>query len=82
MGDQAESRKVESLVIARSNVQCEVAVKELKAQGSTQAVTEYWKREVEALRMMNDLNRDHIVRFITAGQRLAMNGEEHHMMFG
>ena len=41
MGDQAESRKVESSVIAESNIQCELAVKQLKAQGSTQAVTEY-----------------------------------------
>lgn len=32
--------------------------------------------------MMNDLNQNHIVRFITAGQRLEINGEEHYMMFG
>lgn len=57
------------------------AVKELKPLGSTQEVVEHWEREVKALRMMNELQQDNIVRFITAFRRIKRHGDEHYVIF-
>jgi serine/threonine protein kinase len=57
------------------------AVKELKPLGSIQEVVEHWEREVKALRMMNELDQENIVRFITAFRRVKKHGEEHYVMF-
>jgi serine/threonine protein kinase len=61
--------------------QGEFAVKKIKAQSDSEEVAEHWEREVKALRMMNELNQRHIVRFITAFRRLKESGEEHYVMF-
>ena len=51
-------------------------------QENPQDAAEHWEQEVKALRMMNELNHEHIVRFITAFRRLRKNGEEeHYVMF-
>jgi serine/threonine protein kinase len=57
------------------------AVKELKQLGSTQEVVEHWEREVKALRMMNELEQDNIVRFITAFRRVKKHADEHYVVF-
>jgi serine/threonine protein kinase len=57
------------------------AVKELKQLGSTQEVVEHWEREVKALRMMNELQQDNIVRFITAFRRVKRQTDEHYVVF-
>ncbi|RYO26457.1 hypothetical protein AA0111_g7946 [Alternaria arborescens] len=58
------------------------AVKEIIEQADSQDVAEHWEKEVKALRMMNELNQEHIVRFITAFRRLRRSGvEEHYVMF-
>jgi serine/threonine protein kinase len=57
-------------------------VKEIIEQADSQEVAEHWEKEVKALRMMNELNQEHIVRFITAFRRLRRSGfEEHYVMF-
>lgn len=56
-------------------------MKELKPLGSTQEVVVHWEKEVKALRMMNDLQQENIVRFITAFRRKKRYGDEHYVMF-
>jgi serine/threonine protein kinase len=57
-------------------------VKEIKPGPDTQEVAAHWVQEVRALRMMNDLKQDHIVKFITAFRRRRRdNTEEHYVMF-
>lgn len=57
-------------------------MKEIIEQADSQDVAEHWEKEVKALRMMNELNQEHIVRFITAFRRLRRSGvEEHYVMF-
>lgn len=59
-----------------------VAVKEVKPESDAQEVAVHWEREVSALRRMNDLNHEHIVRFITAFRRHTRSGgAEHYLMF-
>lgn len=59
-----------------------VAVKEIQATEDAQEVAEHWEKEVGALRTMNELNQEHIVRFITAfRRRRERGGEEHYLMF-
>jgi serine/threonine protein kinase len=58
------------------------AVKEIQATEDAQAVAEHWEKEAKALRMMNELNQEHIVHFVTAFRRRKENGgEEHYLMF-
>ncbi|KAI4650401.1 hypothetical protein J4E93_002757 [Alternaria ventricosa] len=58
------------------------AVKEIQATEDAQEVAEHWEKEVKALRTMNRLNQEHIVRFITAFRRRRQHGaEEHYLMF-
>lgn len=57
------------------------AVKEIQATEDVQAVAEHWEKEVKALRMMNELNEEHIVRFVTAFRRRKEHGEEHYLIF-
>lgn len=58
------------------------AVKEIQATEDAQEVAEHWEKEVKALRMMNRLNQEHIVRFITAFRRRMENGQvDHYLMF-
>jgi serine/threonine protein kinase len=57
-------------------------VKEIQATEDAQEVAEHWEKEVKALRTMNKLNQEHIVRFITAFRRRRQHGEEeHYLMF-
>ena len=49
---------------------------------NAQEVAENWRREVRALRMMNKLNQEHIVQFITAFRRRKRDRtQEHYLMF-
>ncbi|CAN9210055.1 unnamed protein product [Alternaria alternata] len=58
------------------------AVKEIQATEDAQEVAEHWEKEVKALRTMNKLNQEHIVRFITAFRRRRQHGgDEHYLMF-
>ncbi|KAL1799029.1 hypothetical protein ACET3X_003066 [Alternaria dauci] len=58
------------------------AVKEIQATEDAQEVAEHWEKEVKALRTMNKLNQEHIVRFITAFRRRREHGgDEHYLMF-
>ncbi|CAN9349867.1 unnamed protein product [Alternaria alternata] len=58
------------------------AVKEIQAADDAQEVAEHWEKEVKALRAMNELNQDHIVRFITAFRRRREHGgQDHYLMF-
>lgn len=57
------------------------AVKKIKPQQDQEEVAKHWEREVLALRMMNDLKQEHIVRFVTAFRRIWNGGEEHYVMF-
>jgi serine/threonine protein kinase len=57
-------------------------VKEIQATDDAQMVAEHWEKEVKALRMMNELNQKHIVRFVTAFRRHRENdGKEHYLIF-
>jgi serine/threonine protein kinase len=59
-------------------------VKEIKPGKleDAQGVAEHWEKEVKALRMMNNLNQEHIVHFVTAfRRRKASGGAEHYLMF-
>lgn len=57
-------------------------MKEVKTTGDPQEVAVHWEREVAALRRMNALKNDNIVRFITAFRRHTRNGGvEHYLMF-
>ncbi|KAJ8110945.1 hypothetical protein OPT61_g6345 [Boeremia exigua] len=59
-----------------------VAVKEVKPEIDAQEVALHWEKEVSALRRMNELNHEHIVRFITAFRRHTRSGGyEHYLMF-
>jgi serine/threonine protein kinase len=57
------------------------AVKEIKDTEDAKDVEEHWGREVRALRTMNGLNQDHIVRFVTAFRRKSNFGNEHYLIF-
>ncbi|KAI4961385.1 hypothetical protein J4E86_000413 [Alternaria arbusti] len=58
------------------------AVKEIQSSDDAQEVAEHWEREVKALRTMNELNQEHIVRFITAfRRRRGKDGQDHYLMF-
>jgi serine/threonine protein kinase len=58
-------------------------LKELTARREdAKEVAEHWEKEVKALRKMNELNQDHIVRFVTAFRRhKASDRTEHYLMF-
>jgi serine/threonine protein kinase len=56
-----------------------VAVKAFRQSG--EKVTLDWKREVDALAKMNELEQEHIVRFITAFQRGNPGDLEHYVVF-
>ena len=57
-------------------------MKEVKTTVDPQEVAVHWEREVAALRRMNALKNDNIVRFITAFRRHTRNGGvEHYLMF-
>jgi len=58
------------------------AVKEIQPSDNAQEVAEHWEREVKALRTMNELNQDHIVRFVTAFRRRREYGDpDHYLIF-
>lgn len=49
---------------------------------SAQEIADDWTREVKALRMMNGLNQEHIVHFVTAFRRYKRDRtQEHYLMF-
>lgn len=49
---------------------------------NAQDVADDWRREVKALRTMNKLNQEHIVRFVTAFRRRKRDRtQEHYLMF-
>ncbi|KAF2805713.1 uncharacterized protein BDZ99DRAFT_395569 [Mytilinidion resinicola] len=54
------------------------AVKEMR---SVEKVVANWEREVKTLVMLNSLNQDHIVRFITAFSRRQADREDYCLMF-
>jgi serine/threonine protein kinase len=57
-----------------------VAVKQMRKDGNE--VAKYWEKEVTALARMNQLDQEHIVRFITAFRlRTISDAEEHYLMF-
>lgn len=59
-----------------------VAVKEIQATEDAQEVAKHWENEARALRTMNQLNQEHIVRFITAFRRRREHyGADHYLIF-
>jgi serine/threonine protein kinase len=59
-------------------------VKEIKPGKleDAQWLAEHWEKEVKALRMMNNLNQEHIVHFVTAFRRRKTSGDaEHYLIF-
>jgi serine/threonine protein kinase len=55
-----------------------IAVKELTVK---ERVVKEWASEVRALRTMNALGEEHIVRFITAFRRGKPDNLEHYLVF-
>lgn len=60
-----------------------VAVKEIRPGDNEgrQKVTTHWESEIKALERMNELNQDHIVRFIAAFQLCKNDRKDHYLMF-
>ncbi|KAI4663972.1 uncharacterized protein J4E79_003472 [Alternaria viburni] len=59
-----------------------IAVKEIQPSYDAQEIVEHWEREVKALRTLNELNHDHIVRFVTAFRRHREHGgPDHYLVF-
>jgi serine/threonine protein kinase len=60
-----------------------VAVKQIKVDNETDRtnVAIHWEREVGALATMNELNHEHIVRFITAFRRGSLKDPQHYLIF-
>jgi hypothetical protein len=57
-------------------------VKEIQVTDNAQIVAEHLEKEVKALRIMNELNREHIVHLVTAFRHRKENGgEKHYLMF-
>lgn len=44
-------------------------------------MTAYWESEIKALKKMNKLNNNHIVRFVAAFRRCHKDGRDHYLMF-
>ncbi|KAJ4413264.1 hypothetical protein N0V91_000238 [Didymella pomorum] len=57
------------------------AIKEIKSNNDSQEVAEHWESEVKALRTMNELRQDHIIRFIAAFRRGRIEAREHYIIF-
>ncbi|KAF2132922.1 HET-domain-containing protein [Dothidotthia symphoricarpi CBS 119687] len=74
---------IKSLLHPDEKIETMVAVKQIKVDNETDPknVVTHWEKEVGALARMNELNHEHIVRFITAFRRGSAKDPEHHLIF-